>query len=93
MPGMIKVGRTDNPRRRLREARCFNPGIKIETLWELPGDAVKAEATIHAYLAAYRSAGEWFDTTRDDWFDNLLAGVHAYLGSLGAFIELPAAHL
>lgn len=59
--GLIKVGRSKNPQRRLR-ALEQSSGQRIKLLLVLDGRGAD-ERLIHAALAEYRTLGEWFNDT------------------------------
>ena len=56
--GAIKIGVTNNIKRRILQLRGGNPG-ELSLIGSIEGDA-RAERTIHAELKAHRLSGEWF---------------------------------
>lgn len=54
--GLIKVGKTTDIHRRLKQYRLHNPYVKL--LYVHDGDI---EKKIHKLLADYKVQGEWFD--------------------------------
>ena len=63
--GFIKVGRTNNPRRRLNSIQTSNP-YHIEPLEVIPVDnAIELEMFLHLQLSRYRVRLEWFDLPQE----------------------------
>lgn len=62
--GLVKVGMTTRPLRRIHEVHCGSPyGIEV-ALWSLVGakrQALSVERTIHNRLADKKTRGEWFE--------------------------------
>ena len=57
--GPIKVGITDNVKRRLKTLQCANP-CKLELLLAFLGGEVM-ECALHRKFSAHRLRGEWFE--------------------------------
>ena len=56
--GMIKVGRSKNPLKRLKQLQTGNPN-KLKLIASFKGEGWK-EKSIHERLDRYRLEGEWF---------------------------------
>ena len=56
--GMIKIGRSKNPQKRLKQLQTGNPN-KLKIIAEFKGEGWK-EKIIHERLRMYRLEGEWF---------------------------------
>src|SRR3954452_25052208 len=57
--GLLKVGKTTDPQRRIREARTWLPNMEvlgIKPFWNVG----KIEQTLHTGCAPFWHAGEWF---------------------------------
>ena len=63
----IKIGITDDVKRRQKEIRRMNPTFKILIYWTPPqATASEAEKYFHNRFAEKRVSGEWFDLSIDD---------------------------
>lgn len=70
--GRFKVGKTSNPRLRIKEARTWVPDIRIlgiKPFWEVSS----LERLLHSGLAQFWIGGEWFQFP-DDTYDFLFEG-------------------
>lgn len=56
--GNIKIGRSKNPQKRLKQLQTGNPN-KLKLIAEFKGEGWK-EKILHERLSAYRLNGEWF---------------------------------
>lgn len=56
---LVKIGTSDNVRRRLREIQNMCP-VKLHVLWQTPG-CEQIERALHRRFKAWRKHGEWFD--------------------------------
>jgi len=56
--GMIKIGRSKDPQKRLKQLQTGNPN-KLKIIAEFKGEGWK-EKIIHERLRMYRLEGEWF---------------------------------
>tara|TARA_B100000085_G_C18500857_1_gene495419 strand:- start:895 stop:1200 length:306 start_codon:yes stop_codon:yes gene_type:complete len=56
--GMIKIGRSKNPRKRLKQLQTGNPN-KLKLIAAFEGQGWR-EKIIHERLSRYRLEGEWF---------------------------------
>ena len=56
--GMIKVGRSKDPQKRLKQLQTGNPN-KLKLIASFKGEGWK-EKTLHERLRRYRLEGEWF---------------------------------
>lgn len=56
---MVKIGMSADPKVRLEDMQTGSP-VRLHLLWQTPGGRA-LEAALHAYFAAYRTHGEWFD--------------------------------
>ena len=56
--GMIKIGRSKNPQKRLKQLQTGNPN-KLKLIVAFKGEGWK-EKNIHERLDRYRLEGEWF---------------------------------
>tara|TARA_Y100000310_G_C20334261_1_gene646713 strand:+ start:381 stop:680 length:300 start_codon:yes stop_codon:yes gene_type:complete len=57
--GMIKIGRSKDPQKRLKQLQTGNPNkLKLIASFEKEGWKEKA---LHEELSRYRLEGEWFD--------------------------------
>lgn len=55
----VKIGVSNEPEARLEDLRTGSP-VVLHLLWKTPGGQA-LESALHAYFAAYRTHGEWFD--------------------------------
>lgn len=62
--GAIKIGRTENLRRRFADLQSGSP-LRLKLLGVLKGAEREEEAAIHAALDRFRLHGEWFEPARD----------------------------
>ncbi len=60
--GWIKIGTTNDLRRRLAELRNYTPG-GVQLLLTLDGN-YHTEAAIHSRFPQYRKNGEWFEPSK-----------------------------
>lgn len=56
--GLVKIGYSNNPLKRLREIQASSP-VVLELLGVIPGDS-ETEFRIHQILVRYKKRGEWF---------------------------------
>lgn len=56
----VKVGRSNDPKHRLHDARVWVSGAKPKMIDWFKADLV-GEQMLHAYLRPFRVRGEWFD--------------------------------
>lgn len=56
--GNIKIGRSKNPHKRLKQLQTGNPN-KLKLIAEFKGEGWK-EKELHERLSSYRLKGEWF---------------------------------
>ena len=56
--GMIKIGRSKDPQKRLKQLQTGNPN-KLKLIAEFKGEGWK-ENYLHERLKSYRLEGEWF---------------------------------
>ena len=56
--GMIKIGRSKNPQKRLKQLQTGNPN-KLKLIASFKGEGWK-EKIVHERLDRYRLEGEWF---------------------------------
>ena len=56
--GMIKIGRSKDPQKRLKQLQTGNPN-KLKLIAEFKGEGWK-EKILHERLEKYRLEGEWF---------------------------------
>jgi predicted GIY-YIG superfamily endonuclease len=63
----VKIGVTDDIKRRQKEIRNMNPTFKMFYAWR-PSQvtAYEAERYFHTYFAEKRVSGEWFNLSIDD---------------------------
>jgi hypothetical protein len=61
---LVKIGRSDDVPRRLREIQHMSP-VPLSVIWQTPGGAA-LEARLHRTFAALRCHGEWFDFGGND---------------------------
>lgn len=90
--GAVKIGRSDRPHERLREANKWSP-VPLEIVATLRG-APELEARLHAHLRAHHSHAEWFLPTPEvlavlaevsaGTFDVAALPVHGRLASVSA---------
>lgn len=59
--GYIKIGKSINPKKRLRNLMCANPAITLRFICELD-----IEAKLHAEYIEKRIDREWFDLSQED---------------------------
>ena len=60
-PDYVKIGKSDNPLRRMREGNTWSPeGLNIEFARNVH-DAMGHETRIHRGLEQYHKGGEWFE--------------------------------
>lgn len=59
----VKVGRSNNPTKRLAEIQRMSP-VPIELLWTHPGGH-ELETSLHRHFSALRVHGEWFTFPSD----------------------------
>ena len=57
--GMIKIGRSKDPQRRLKQLQTGNPN-KLKLIASFKGQGWK-EKILHENLEKFRKEGEWFD--------------------------------
>lgn len=57
--GLIKIGRSKNPQKRLKQLQTGNPN-KLKLIYTFEGEGWR-EKIIHERLSYYRLEGEWFD--------------------------------
>jgi len=64
--GLFKIGRSNNPRRRLYNFDVTLP-MKLSLVHLIPcKDCIIAEASLHRHFASKRQAGEWFNLSAKD---------------------------
>jgi hypothetical protein len=61
MPGLVKIGFSNNPAKRLDNMLCWSP-IPLEIAATIPGD-IKLEGRIHGLFKDCHSHREWFNET------------------------------
>ena len=65
-PGVYKIGRSDDPERRLKDIQCMSPiGIALECV-KPTNDMGRVEALLHSRFDSKRKHGEWFWLTEED---------------------------
>lgn len=72
----FKIGKTNNPTNRIKEARTWIPDIKIvgiKPFWQ----AHRLERLLHSGLAQFWVGGEWFEFP-DDTYDFLYEGFEEF---------------
>lgn len=74
----IKVGRTTNPERRLREARTWCAEGLSEVLMKPFWSVRKLEYSLHAVLVEHWHRGEWHLFTDQYWRDFFLNGMREF---------------
>jgi hypothetical protein len=75
--GLLKIGKTTNPKRRLREARTWPPYgeiIGIKPFWCIH----EFERTLLCGIANFWCGGEWHDFPDDSWSDSLITGFQQF---------------
>ena len=76
--GMIKIGRSKDPQKRLKQLQTGNPNrLKLIASFKEKG---KEEKYLHEVLNNYKLKGEWFSyhcvgSIPDDYYDQLPFGV------------------
>ena len=76
--GMIKIGRSKNPKKRLKQLQTGNPNrLKLIASFKGKGEE---EKYLHEELNRYKLKGEWFSyqcvgSIPDDYYDQLPFGV------------------
>jgi hypothetical protein len=74
---LLKVGKTTDPRRRLREARTWLPGVEVvgvKPFWDIHS----YERTLLCGIANYWLEGEWHHFPDDSHSDWLIAGFRMF---------------
>ena len=61
--GYIKIGFSNNPKRRLREIQRYSP-IELRIIAMIKGGREK-EAELHRRFSKYRRYGEWFEPSQE----------------------------
>lgn len=59
LTGMIKIGRSKDPQKRLKQLQTGNPN-KLKLIASFEGEGWK-EKILHERLDSFRLEGEWFD--------------------------------
>jgi hypothetical protein len=75
--GLLKVGKTTDPKRRLREARTWIPTVEIlgiKPFWNVSS----IEQTLHEGCAPYWHAGEWFRIDFPNDYELLVDGFQEF---------------
>ncbi|MEP2706152.1 MAG: GIY-YIG nuclease family protein [Yoonia sp.] len=75
--GSIKVGRSVNPGKRLREAKTWIPDIHVLGVKPFWGHR-EVEDAIHVGLAQFWKQNEWYDFGGDEFFDYFLDEFRAF---------------
>ena len=74
---LLKVGKTNDPKRRLREARTWLPDLEvvgIKPFWNIS----RLERTFHEGCAQFWQAGEWFRVWDQNDYQLLAEGFTAF---------------
>jgi hypothetical protein len=71
---LIKIGFSNNPKRRLQEIRNMNPKtqLKREFWFFSEAEAVAVESKMHRHFKRHREAGEWFNISQEEATDAIL---------------------
>jgi hypothetical protein len=75
--GLLKVGKTTDPKRRIREARTWLPDMEvlgIKPFWNVG----EIEQTLHEGCAPFWHAGEWFKIEDANDYELLVDGFHEF---------------
>jgi hypothetical protein len=73
--GLVKIGRTNNPLRRVQEIRNMNPTFHMPLI--LKSDNMEVEERyLHIAFKDKRIEGEWFELSADDVARILIATGH-----------------
>jgi len=75
--GLLKIGKTKDPKRRMREAQTWLPAIQIlgiKPFWNFS----EIERTLHEGCAQFWHAGEWFNVEEANDYELLVSGFQEF---------------
>ena len=79
----IKIGVSDNPKRRIKDIQTSNPlPVHLIRTFEAGKDAYVHEGYFHKLYKEFKTGGEWFEFTNDYFEEKVLPEMIDYFGKI-----------